>query len=104
MREVLPEIRSKYKSSDPQLTVEGELKHGEYTDLIVFTIPLVFFEIVCIVNIPLEGETRAPVYCKFKVNPRGAPFVLASAPRRVDVSQRQKADDDGCDSAGIETR
>jgi len=62
-----PTPRRKFKTNDPQLTVEGQLKAGEHTDLIVFTIPLAFFEIVCIVNIPPEGETTAPVYCKFKV-------------------------------------
>lgn len=58
------------KGTDPQIVVQGHLKSGENSDIIVFSIPLALFEIVCIVTIPSEGETRAPVYCKFKVNRR----------------------------------
>lgn len=76
--------RRKFKTNDPQLTVEGQLKPGEHTDLIIFTIPLAFFEIVCIVNIPPEGETAAPVYCKFKINKFPNPFAPAERPRRSD--------------------
>jgi len=59
--------RRKFKTNDPQIIVQGELKAGEKADLIVFTIPLALIELVCIVTIPPEGETRAPVYVKFKV-------------------------------------
>lgn len=52
---------------DPQLRVQGILKYGEKADIIVFTIPLALFELVCIVTIPPEGETIAPVYVKFKI-------------------------------------
>jgi hypothetical protein len=55
------------KTDDPQIIVTGELKEGAKSDLIVFSLRLALFELVCIVNIPPEGETRAPVYCKFKV-------------------------------------
>lgn len=55
------------KTDDPQMTVEGTFKQGEKSDIIVFSVPLALFEIVCIVNIPNEGQTKAPVYLKFKV-------------------------------------
>lgn len=55
------------KTNDPQVTVTGFLKEGQHGELICFNLRLAFFELACIVNIPAEGETRAPVYCKFKI-------------------------------------
>ena len=53
---------------DPQIIVSGMLKEGERSDVIVFTIPLSIFELVCIVTVPAEGMKVAPVYIKFRVN------------------------------------
>jgi hypothetical protein len=55
------------KTNDPQCVVTGHLKQGKQGELICFTVRLAFFELAVIVNIPAEGETSAPVYCKFKV-------------------------------------
>jgi len=57
------------KTFDPQVVVTGTLKpaEGGKSEIIVFTVPLALFELVCIVNIPPEGETNAPCYIKFKV-------------------------------------
>ena len=57
----------KFRGEDPQTIVTGKLKPGTKTDIIVFTIELGLFQIVCIANVPLEGTTEAPVYCKWKV-------------------------------------
>lgn len=58
----------KVKTNDPQIVVTGRLKAGEKNDIITFSIPLVWFEIVCIVNIPFADAAEAPVYVKFKVH------------------------------------
>jgi len=50
---------------DPQLVVEGEFRSAPKGDIIVFSFPLMFWRVCCIVNVPGEGETRAPVYIKF---------------------------------------
>ena len=55
------------KTNDPQITVDAHLKEGEVSDLLIFSIPLGFFELVCIANIPGENETASKVYVKFKV-------------------------------------
>ena len=59
---------NKVKTNDPQIKVTGRLKKGTNNDLITFSIPLGFFEIVCIANIPFEGTDEAPVYVKFKIH------------------------------------
>jgi len=58
----------KQKTNDPQTIVTGHLKEGNGGELITFSVRLGFFELVCIVNIPADGETRAPVYCKYKIS------------------------------------
>lgn len=55
------------KTNDPQITVTGKLKQGSQSELICFNLRLAFFELACIVNIPEDGKTEAPVYCKFKI-------------------------------------
>lgn len=57
----------KARTPDPQIVVTGRYKEGAKGDLIIFTIPLALFQIVCIVNVPGEDEEEAPVYVKFKV-------------------------------------
>ena len=60
--------RPRTKTNDPQTKVKVILKRnnvgGEY---LTATIQLLFFELVCIFNIPGEGETEAVGYVKFKV-------------------------------------
>jgi len=54
-------------TNDPQITTTGTLKeNGVGGEIITFTVRLALFELVCIVNVPEEGEYRAPVYVKFK--------------------------------------
>lgn len=55
------------KTDDPQIVLEGILKKGEHNDVIVIHIPILLFELICIVVVPLEGEDRAPVYIKHKL-------------------------------------
>jgi len=65
--ESLPRQSYRTAPDDVQVVVTGVLKENERTEMIVFTIPLSLFEIVCIATIPSEGTTTAPVYCKFRI-------------------------------------
>ena len=57
----------KQRTNDPQIITTGYIKKsGQGTELITFNINLALFQLVCIVNIPGEGEEKAPVYVKFK--------------------------------------
>ena len=57
----------KNRTNDPQIITTGYIKRsGVGTELITFNINLALFQLVCIVNIPGEGEEKAPVYVKFK--------------------------------------
>jgi hypothetical protein len=100
----------KIKTNDPQIKVTGRLKKGANNDLITFSIPLAFFEIVCIANIPFEGTDEAPVYVKFKIHRKAEVEVAAlteafERPRRIDRananpdtgSGEEDRDDDGQD-------
>ena len=58
------------KTNDPQIIVEAEVKQSPKAELIVFDIPLIFFEITCIVPIP-EKTNKTKAYIKFRINPRG---------------------------------
>ena len=55
------------RQQDPQIVVTARVKEGSKGELLVFSIPLGLFELVCIANIPAEGENEAPVYVKHKV-------------------------------------
>ena len=64
------------KTNDLQTIVQGKLKSGENNDMIVATIPLGLFELVCIINIPFNEMTEAPVYVKWKVkHPSRAQYI-----------------------------
>ena len=68
------------RTNDPQMTVMAELKETANTEILVFSVPLGLFEIVCLVNLPEEGAepgSRVPVYCKMKVNRKLRRSVLA---------------------------
>lgn len=55
------------KNRGPQLVLEGEFKQTERSDLVVFEIPWGPITLACIVTVPEEGKTRAPVYVKVRV-------------------------------------
>ena len=57
------------RSDDPQITVTGKVKPTREGEMITFQFNLAWFQIVCLANIPGEGETCAPVYIKFKLRP-----------------------------------
>lgn len=52
---------------DQQIKTRAKLKDSAHGEILVFTIRLALFRLICIVNIPPEGETEAPVYVKFKL-------------------------------------
>jgi hypothetical protein len=55
--------------TDPQIITTATLKTNKAGgELLTFTIRLGFFQLVCIANIPEEGQDEAPVYVKFKVS------------------------------------
>lgn len=57
----------KQRKDDPQIRVQGTIsQNSKGGELIVFSVPLGPMEIVCLANIPAEGDTKAPVYVKFK--------------------------------------
>jgi len=60
-----------FSKRDPQVILTGMLKESDRSEMIVFTIPLALFEIVCIVPIPDEGTKTVPVYAKFRVKRNG---------------------------------
>jgi hypothetical protein len=76
------------KTYDPQIIVEAELKakNPDAPELLVFSIPLVFFEITCICPIPPEG-TKSKVYVKFRIDKRGAVKTSAAIQALVAASQ-----------------
>ena len=50
----------------PQIVTTGRLKENSVgAELITFSVRLGFFKLICIVNVPGEGESEAPVYVKF---------------------------------------
>jgi hypothetical protein len=65
----------KVRTNDPQVIVTGRLKEGEKNDCITFSIPLGYFELVCIVSLPYAEAKEAPVYLKYKINNRFQPAV-----------------------------
>lgn len=54
---------------DPQIQAIGLLKESASGrgEIIMFTFDLALITIMCIVQIPSEGTTAAPVYIKFKL-------------------------------------
>lgn len=53
----------------PQIVVTGRIKENrEGNELLCFDVRLGPLTLVCIANIPDEGEDSAPVYIKFKVH------------------------------------
>jgi len=69
------------------------------SEAMVFEIPLGLLKIVCIVNIPPEGEEKAPAYLRFMPGdllnnltkgPRGRRTGPIKAPKRVEVIRQTK--------------
>ena len=55
----------------PQLTLQGHVKaNAAGGETVSFSIPLGPLSLICIANIPQEGDTTAPVYVKFKTDTR----------------------------------
>jgi hypothetical protein len=53
---------------DPQIRTLAKLKESRSGgEVLVFRIPLSYFELICVVTVPNEGTTEAPVYAKFRV-------------------------------------
>lgn len=55
------------RTDDPQITVRSTVKETSKGEMLVFQFDLGLFQIVCLANIPDDGEESAPVYVKFKV-------------------------------------
>lgn len=56
---------------DPSITLEGEYKQLEKSDIIVFELPLFGLgRLAFIVTVPPEGSTKAPVYVKLRAGKR----------------------------------
>lgn len=62
------EHRRPRKRNDPQIIVEGRLKNGPVSDCITFRMKVLIVELTFIVTIPPEGETKCPVYVKFRID------------------------------------
>lgn len=66
-----------------EATIDGKIiPVGRGGEAIVFEIPMGFFKIVAIANIPEEGKDTAPVYLKLKVGD----FAM----RRVNIESRRR--------------
>jgi hypothetical protein len=82
------------KIQDPQIILEGELHQGTKAEVIIFKLRLLrLIELTFVVTVPVEGETRAPVYCRFKMlldqaDPPGSVVVGAGAPVEPLVASR----------------
>jgi|HubBroStandDraft_6_1064221.scaffolds.fasta_scaffold22206_6 hypothetical protein len=57
-----------FKKFDPQIIVEGQLRNGQNSDFICFSLKLLIVDLKFIVTIPEEGSTVAPVYVKFRID------------------------------------
>jgi len=70
---------------DPQIVTTGHIReNGGGGECIHFYVNLGLFSLKCIVNVPAEGQTEAPVYVKFRVRePREA---KQETPRQKPVS------------------
>lgn len=66
---------------------------GRGGEAIVFEIPMGFFKLVCIANIPEDGQETAPVYLKLKVGDYAFRRAQFDAVRRnAKMAQRQNGE------------
>ena len=78
-----------HNDNDVELQVRAKavLRESRNTggELLCFTLPIFGgLELVCIVNIPAEGDTTAPVYCKIKRARSAAPKTNGRRMSRAD--------------------
>ena len=96
------ETYRKVKTNDPQVIVTGHLKQGEKNDCITFSVPLGYFELICIVSVPYADATTSPVYIKWKINNRFQPavdgfmsMISGIQARKASFPRNQDGDGDG---------
>lgn len=76
-------------NQDPQIVLTGRIEPNKGGgEMIKFCVNLGLFQLKCIVNVPGEGETEAPVYIKFRIKnsepkPASQPQVVKARPRRA---------------------
>lgn len=67
----------------PQLTLTASVKENNAGgETLSFIVPLGPLQIICIANIPGEGEQEAPCYVKFKLDTRQTQDFIDNRPRR----------------------
>jgi len=67
----------------PQLTLTASVKENAAGgETLSFIVPLGPLQIICIANIPGEGEREAPCYVKFKLDTRSTQDFIDNRPRR----------------------
>jgi hypothetical protein len=67
----------------PQLTLTATVKENAAGgETLSFIVPLGPLQIICIANIPGEGEREAPAYVKFKLDTRDTQNWLDNRPAR----------------------
>jgi hypothetical protein len=88
---------------DPQIVLEGIVKpcrNNDTREIIVATLLLSLFEVVLVINVPVEGEDKVKIYAKFKVSPRHAHSDRPAPHRMTDRSEDKR---DARDDASYET-
>jgi hypothetical protein len=66
---------------DPQIVVSGTIKEARNGgEIITFSVTFMFFTLSCIVNVPREGETTAPVFIRGKMCRNFFPDVSMQSP------------------------
>jgi hypothetical protein len=79
----------------PQLTLECSVKENAAGgETLSFVVPLGPVSLICIANIPGEGETTAPVYVKFKVDTRPMQQAMGGPRPTKRVRRAPVGDDD----------
>jgi hypothetical protein len=67
----------------PQLTLTASVKENNAGgETLSFIVPMGPLQIICIANIPGEGEREAPCYVKFKLDTRQTQDFINNRPRR----------------------
>jgi len=65
----LPDSRPSRVTEDPQFKVMAKLKPNKAGgECLCFTINMGILDLICIANVPGEGDSQAPVYVKFHVH------------------------------------
>lgn len=86
----------------PQLTLTASVKENNAGgETLSFIVPMGPLQIICIANIPGEGEKEAPAYVKFKLDTRDTQNWLNNRPaRRPRVNGDHDRDDRRDDRRG----